>query len=98
MDTFFLDNIFKIYNLSSICMLAANGFFFGQVCLRLAWEVQYLVDRFGIHQATVSQTFNFLSRQFFHYFCQRLISLSTFRFNHFVLRLQNRTLQIFYLF
>ena len=26
--TFFLDNIFTINNLSSLCMLAANGFFF----------------------------------------------------------------------
>ena len=40
-------------------------FFFGQVCLRFALEVQYLVDRFGIHQTTVSRTFNFLSHQFF---------------------------------
>ena len=65
--TFFLDNMFTIYNLSSLCMLTANGifFFFGQVCLRLALEVQYLVDRFGIHQTTVSRTFNFLSHQFF---------------------------------
>ena len=73
-------------------------FFFGQVHLHLAWEVQYLVDRFGIHQTTASQTFIFLSRQFFHYFCQRLNSLSTFRFNHFVLRLHKSTLQLFYLF
>ena len=36
-------------------------FFFRQVCLRLALEVQYLVDRFGIHQTTVSRTFNPLS-------------------------------------
>ena len=94
MEPFFLDNIFTIYNLSSLCTLAGNGFFFfGQVCLRL--EVQYLVDRFGIHQTTASQTFIFLSRQFFHYFCQRLNSLSTFHFNHFVLRLHNRTLQLF---
>ena len=58
--TFFLDNMFTIYNLSSLCMLTANEFFFfGQVCLRLALEVQYLVDRFGIHQTTVSRTFNF---------------------------------------
>ena len=26
--TFFLDNMFTIYNLSSLCMLTANGFFF----------------------------------------------------------------------
>ena len=55
--------MFTIYNLSCLCMLTANGifFFFGQVCLRLALEVQYLVDRFGVHQTTVSRTFNFLS-------------------------------------
>ena len=65
------------------------------MCLRLALEVQYLVDRFGIHQTTVSRTFNFLSHQFFHWFCQRLNSLSTFCFDHFVPRLHNRTLQLF---
>ena len=70
-------------------------FFFGQVCLRLALEVQYLVDRFGIHQTTVSRIFNFLSHQFFHWFCQRLNSLSIFCFDHFVPRLHNRTLQLF---
>ena len=89
--------MFTIYNLSSLCMLTANGFFFffGQVCWRLALEVQYLVDRFGIHQTTVSRTFNFLSHQFFYWFCQRLNSLSTFCFDHFVPRLHNRTLQLF---
>ena len=66
------------------------------MCLRLALEVQYLVDRFGIHQLTVSRTFNFLSHQFFHWFCQRLNSLSTFCFDHFVPRLHNRTLQLFF--
>ena len=70
-------------------------FFFGQVCLHLALEVQYLVDRLGIHQTTVPRTFNFLSHQFFHWFCQRLNSLSTFCFDHFVPRLHNRTLQLF---
>ena len=87
--------MFTIYNLSSLCMLTANGFFFGQVCLRLALEVQYHVDRFGIHQTTVSRTFNFLWHQFFHWFWQRLDSLSTFCFDHFVPRLHNRTLQLF---
>ena len=48
-----------------VCLLLMEFFFFGQVCLRLALEVQYLVDRFGIHQTTVSRTFNFLSHQFF---------------------------------
>ena len=49
-----------------VCFLLMEFFFFGQVCFRLALEVQYLVDRFGIHQTTVSRTFNFLSHQFFH--------------------------------
>ena len=85
-EPFFLDNIFTIYNLSRLCMLAANGFFFfGQVCLRLAWEVQYLVDRFGIHHTTASQTFIFLSRQFFHFFAKGsthfLLSASTISFS-----------------
>ena len=31
--TFFLDNIFTIYSLSSLCMLAANGFFFLAMCV-----------------------------------------------------------------
>ena len=65
-NSFFLIISFTIYTLSSLCMLAANGtfFYFGQVCLRLALEVQYLVGRFGVHQTAVtSRTFIILLRQ-----------------------------------
>ena len=82
-------------------MLAADGTFsyFGQVCLRLALEVQYLVGKFGVHQtALTSPTFIILLRQFFHYFCQRLNSRSTFRFDHFGLLLHNPLCSFFYLF
>ena len=55
-----------MYNLSSLCMLAANGgnflFFWPGV---FALVLQYLFDRFGIHQTTVSRTFSFLLRQLF---------------------------------
>ena len=71
-------------------------FYFGQVCLRLALEVQYLIGRFGVHQTVVtSRTFIILLRQFFYYFCQRLNSFSTFRFDHFGPLLHNPPLQLF---
>ena len=49
-----------------VCLLLMEFFFFLAKCVYVfALEVQYLVDRFGIHQTTVSRTFNFLSHQFF---------------------------------
>ena len=52
-EPFFLITFLQyIIFLVFVCLLLMD-FFFGQVCLRLAWEVQYLVDRFGIHQTIV---------------------------------------------
>ena len=52
------------------------------------WQVWYSPD-------DCFSNFNFLSHQFFDWFCQRLNSLSTFCFDHFVPRLHNRTQQLF---
>ena len=59
MITFLQSIIFLVF----VCLLLMD-FLFGQVCLHLAWEAQYLVDRSGIHQTTASQTFVFHGRSF----------------------------------